>query len=377
MPKLEDPRAQLATPHLLLSVIATAIYLGQTRVLREALALTLRTVGPWTVSRYLRFAIGESKGDVEWAGQETEPARGLENLGRVIPITSSILRSGLDKGKGRATTPEDQLSRRAPVIDPILEEAPTLEPSASPDSEHIKCRGSLSQPSGSSASPGVRVTFDDEAGNPSTPTTKALGLEAVPDSRGLSPAKPKEQGLDSEESHEETEDDGEMDNSESMPHFYGFASNKIGEACACWLARWGLDVLAYEERAMNQADEHAESSETLLHPPLRIWGHGGLPARWLRATLSTDVLFVSTEMERYRVARRVVELRRKGWERRCAEVQRDSDDFDEPAWEEEQAEWEEEERELEEVFASGIFYTHIVSDCSVVYCGSLIGADLP
>lgn len=344
MPTPEDRKAQLATPHLLLSIIATAIYLGHTRLLREALALTLRTIGPWTVGRYLRFAIGESIGEPEWEGQANEPARGLENVARVVRIAPLPSPSRIDKGKGRAMSPEGNASRKASAIDPILEEAAI----GSPDRDDVKCRGSLSQPSA------LRNKRSAEmAAAKSGQLTVDLNLVGG----ALSPAKPKEQGLDQEETHDTSQDD-EADH--FLPHFYGFASNKIGEACASWLARWGLDILAYEEQAAKHEGKESDATDTRLHPPLRIWGHGGLPARWLRAVLAADVLFVKSEIERYRVARRVVELRRLGWERRCAQVLRERLDTGR-AWEEEQEEWEDEESELEEVFATGVYYTHMVS----------------
>ena len=130
----------------------------------------------------------------------------------------------------------------------------------------------------------------------------------------------------------------------AMPHYYGFPSDKIGEACGCWLARWGVEVL---------------DIEATLPPnhPTRLWRHRGLPAAFIRAVLSSDSFFVKDEIERYRVARRVLDLRRAGWEGEI-EVKGDlsvgsSQDGCE--------EWEEDETELEKVFAEGIYYTHMAS----------------
>lgn len=40
--------------------------------------------------------------------------------------------------------------------------------------------------------------------------------------------------------------------------FYGGVSDKIGEAAACWLARWGADMLRYEQEAITAASREAE-----------------------------------------------------------------------------------------------------------------------
>lgn len=114
---------------------------------------------------------------------------------------------------------------------------------------------------------------------------------------------------------------------------YGAVSNKIGEAAVCWLARWGPDMFAYEQKASSGRDfpispfavvpstrKRAEtlpsrpSEEAVVHVPPRlptIWARGGLTSKWVRELLSSDTLFVKGERERYDLARAVVELRRK------------------------------------------------------------------
>jgi len=118
----------------------------------------------------------------------------------------------------------------------------------------------------------------------------------------------------------EEEDDGEMSHKETIHsstasineddgavYNYGRISDKVGEACACFLARWGQEIFATEEAAM----EHGGSlDQTLLPQAPRIWARGGLTASWVRALLSSDDFFVANERERYNFARRVVELRR-------------------------------------------------------------------
>ncbi|KAI6159488.1 hypothetical protein EDD17DRAFT_1610737 [Pisolithus thermaeus] len=139
---------------------------------------------------------------------------------------------------------------------------------------------------------------------------------------------------------------------------YGAVSNKIGEAAVCWLARWGPDMFAYEEKASSGRDfpispfavvpstrKRAEtlpsrpSEEAVVHVPARlptIWARGGLTSRWIRELISSDTLFVKGERERYDLARAVVELRRK------------------------QGIDENEEKDWEMMFSEGIYYANML-----------------
>ncbi|KAG6857655.1 hypothetical protein H0H87_010224 [Tephrocybe sp. NHM501043] len=118
----------------------------------------------------------------------------------------------------------------------------------------------------------------------------------------------------------------------SPSYHYGALSDKIGEACACWLARWGADILSLEEKQMDAASHEERNasftrrrSKTVpsgstsntaterqeeFHVPV-IWSRGGLNARWVSAVISADTFFIRGERERYDFARRVIELRRK------------------------------------------------------------------
>lgn len=124
------------------------------------------------------------------------------------------------------------------------------------------------------------------------------------------------------------------DGNNGPSYHYGAISDKIGEACACWLARWAVDMLAYEEdrsksdvatiisrkraRTIPFGTSFADtkvsqllSSQKPFDGPV-IWGRGGLSAEWVAAIVSADTLFVKGELERYEFAKSVVELRRKG-----------------------------------------------------------------
>ncbi|KAF8349856.1 hypothetical protein F5887DRAFT_942684 [Amanita rubescens] len=99
--------------------------------------------------------------------------------------------------------------------------------------------------------------------------------------------------------------DGDKPGSASPVFYYGTVSDKIGEACACWLARWGSDMLDCEEILEGI---HPNPSSNPIPP---IWRRGGLSPKWIATLLAADTLFVRGECERYEVARRAVEIRRR------------------------------------------------------------------
>ncbi|EIN13191.1 hypothetical protein PUNSTDRAFT_123350 [Punctularia strigosozonata HHB-11173 SS5] len=171
----------------------------------------------------------------------------------------------------------------------------------------------------------------------------------------------------SEDSQEETADERAFD--------YGAVGTKIGEAAACWLARWGRDVLTYElsvspsPSSSSATSQIASSSDhsaagpsrprsyTLPTTPAlsslspvqsdpegrtldvpRIWRRGGLTAKWASAVLASDMLFVRDEKERYEMAKEIVELRRR-------------EGIDEG-----------EEKEWENMFADGIYYCNMMME---------------
>lgn len=146
------------------------------------------------------------------------------------------------------------------------------------------------------------------------------------------------------------DDDGEEDSIER--HFiYGGVSDKVGEAAASWLARWGCDMLICEQEQSPSPSiisgsslKHSDSApSTVVSTRVcssipSIWSRGGLDARWARAILSSDLLFVRGERERYEMAKAVLELRR-------------SDGIDE-----------EEEKEFADLFENGIHFMHMVGE---------------
>ncbi|ORX35928.1 hypothetical protein BD324DRAFT_682080 [Kockovaella imperatae] len=274
---------QLVTPRLLLSILSTAIYLGHTSLMREVLGIVLRTVSPMTITRYLAFALGDGIGPEEWADQDVASAKGLEDVGQKVVIV-------------RPSEADDQASFV--------------------NSDEEGKVGDTTRSSSHPASPS----------SSSTPTVKTV----------------QRMGSLSRATDTSTISDADF----PMPQYYGFPSDKIGEACACWIAKWGVDVLDIE-------------STLPASSPVRIWRHRGLPANFLRAALSSDSFHVKDEYERYRVARRVLDLRRMGWEEEMDTTGDLSLNSTSP---EECEEWNEDESHLEAVFADGIYYTHMNFD---------------
>jgi hypothetical protein len=286
--------AQPATPRFLLSLLATSIFLGLPGVTQSVLHLILGNVSPWSVGVYLGFAIGRGIGSYageEWEDGE-EPGRAavtLESLGKTdsprLPPLDTVRRDSVASSSQRGI------------------KTANLTPTPSPTSRH-----SAWTPTGDSATP--------------RPASPALSAKSASSSSSL------ESHL-IRSLHSFTEPEATF--------YYGVASVRIGEACAAWLCKWGADVLDVEERThavsvmgveerfngmqLGRKTEPADvrsrtsarpgsppSSVPVVFPPL--FSLGGLPATWLRAVISSDAFFVGSELERYKVARRVYELRR-------------------------------------------------------------------
>ncbi|KAG6331604.1 hypothetical protein ID866_7486 [Astraeus odoratus] len=162
---------------------------------------------------------------------------------------------------------------------------------------------------------------------------------------------------DPAESDTESENDNQPRRSPSF--IYGAVSDKIGEAAVCWLARWGPDMFAYEERASGRdfsvtpsvpptsrrraetMPSRSSSDEVPVSVPPRvpvIWARGGLTSKWIRELISSDALFVKGERERYDLARAVVEFRRR------------------------QGIDEDEEKDWQIMFQEGIYYANMLVD---------------
>lgn len=282
-----------ATPRFLLSLLATATYLGIPSVASQAVTLVLCSITPFTVSHYLRFALGYGiQGAMEakerrgapsqvWDWELEGPAWGLANLAQGSSSRSHKIGS---EARTDAVSTLTQTAQAVSLHDRVADD-----------------------------------TIDDtKEHDPSTESqTATLGY------------------LDEADASMETYD------TEHCGFFYGAQSDKIGEACSCWLLRWGADVLLAEEQLhrhnSGQAwlvkmpdyilpfgkmpvphslaqDDHPNQVATLLRPPHpTVWRHprlGGIPAQWVRSIISSDSFWIREEWDRYDVARRVVAMRR-------------------------------------------------------------------
>ncbi|KAG2070691.1 hypothetical protein BDR04DRAFT_1076522 [Suillus decipiens] len=281
---------QTASPQLLLSLLATAVYLSIPSMASLAVNCIMNTIGPYTVIPYLNFAIG--KAIEAHPDHKNEAAVGLENIGQ--PVTSQSRSSSTSRSPLRTSStkqdPADDLSDKLLDLD-VQKEDP--------------------------------AEFDEAQSEP---------------------------------------DDGPV----REPHFhYGLLSDKIGEAAACWIARWGADMLIYEEKAScgpelpvtpvpipaqnvssrKRADTMPAKPSTFSEPTVPephvipvIWARGGLNSKWVRHILGSDLLFVKGEKERYDMACTIVELRRR------------------------QGIDEEEEKDWEMMFRESIYYANLLMD---------------
>ena len=329
--------AELATPRLLLSLLATSIYLGYNPLIREVTAMILRTVSPSSVGRYLGFAIGDGIGEEEWEGQDDEAARGLENVAQKFPDRQS----------------SDQAARAS---------------RQGPHSTQSSPRKSSYNHRDSTASDGKH---EDDVKVGSAPSHDKVQSHSEPTNS---------RRMQDEHDHNIDPDENIRVDQSHMPHFYGSISNKIGEAAVCWLSRWALDLLHVELAVPKIAPQGAAVVESW-----KVFGYGGIPARFIRALLSSDSFFVRSEMERYRVARAILDLRRSGFETELNgdatqedrdlgdigtgttstlldDVVREEDEDDSASQHETEIwdAWEEEEQEMMRIFAEGVYYSHMV-----------------
>ncbi len=206
-----DETAQWATPRFLLSLIATSTYLGVPSVTSLALTLILGSITPYTVSAYMRFASG--LGIVEPSSMHQDSPASISNS---TSLPSDEL-EGCLVGWERLSAPDAAAS-------------PTSSANAEADQQRRPSTRAWSTARGSSAR-----RSHDAGGSPTTMTPR----------RGSTP--PPMQRLDTAASSSTYSlETGGAEDGGSAQLFYGPSCNKIGEACVCWLGRWGGDVLDWE-----------------------------------------------------------------------------------------------------------------------------------
>ncbi|CDS00050.1 hypothetical protein [Sporisorium scitamineum] len=323
---LIDKRSHPATPRFLLSLLATSIYLNIPSVTAQALTLVLCSLTPFTVTQYLRFAIGygiegtdlhRSASDQmlhdldEWDWELEGPARTLEEIARLDPLSSSSPRAQSNtRFSSRATAASDEFAAN---FSSKLRVA-----SSSPGSR---------RESATSAAPPVHAGGRDEK-------------RSAKKTAGFSESEPAGLAMHAVDSI-------------SPEYQYGLTADKIGEACVCWFSRWGLDIFELEcsmerERiveietwirmcredrdfgrlallrdrlhtgdvdllhtSMLPRGRMPDAEERMPSPRLRVWSYPSMPSSWVRAIISSDGFFVPSELHRYEFAKKVVEFRRK------------------------------------------------------------------
>ncbi|KAH9982163.1 hypothetical protein BGW80DRAFT_1247123 [Lactifluus volemus] len=247
----------------------------------QALSSVLNTIGPSTVINYLQFACGEGIGPLQDA--DLDPLVGLEHVAQLVKTeTADCAPPPVDSSK--------------PASDKVVESF----------SQNLEA-----------------LSVEEQVRNSQSGSVRGEGFPVEKENPAelLSPESDDRSSL--------------MDETGSDLSFsYGAVSDKIGEACVCWLARWGADMLACEQQAAG-APKQATSSTSISTPSIGrqsalsgwepfnsdvvptplpkvpfIWRRGGLTAIWVRALISSNLLFVRGEKERYELAKAVVELRR-------------------------------------------------------------------
>ena len=302
------PGHQPVTPRFLMSLLAVSIYLCMPSLTAEALSYVINTIGPFTVMDYLRFAYGEGLGPLQEG--DLDPLVGLEHVAHLIKAETADCNQSIGTGPRTQGKDVECFSQNLEALS-VEDQVHNYQGRASPSS-------------------GQSIEKED-------PT------ELSSDS-GSSTFVPGETGS-------------------NLSFSYGSVSDKIGEACVCWLARWGADMLVLEQevggsskkpvpyppvaipqRAIGRRStvsgwqtpfSDVNDSPPLPQPPL-IWRRGGLTSTWIRALISSDLFFVKSERERYDLAKAVVELRREGG-----------------ILEEEEVEW-------AKMFTEGIYYANMV-----------------
>jgi hypothetical protein len=280
-----------------------SVYLSVPSLAAQTLSSIINTIGPFTVIDYLRFAYGEGIGPLQ--EEDFDPLVGLEHVAQLVNGDEDT--TSTSRGAGRPARDKDVQSLSQSLDDFSVADMTS-------QSEPIRRRD-------------LSVEKEDPA---------ELSSESGSPTSSLN----------------ETEPDRSFS--------YGAVSDKIGESCVCWLARWGADMLVCEQQVTSTPKQFSPFTPTSTPPPAMsrrstastwrtshpdvvsspkvplIWRRGGLTAAWIRALVSSDLLFVRGEKERYDLARTIVELRRS-----------------EGILEAEEVEW-------SKMFTEGIYYANMV-----------------
>ncbi|EAU92960.1 hypothetical protein CC1G_03747 [Coprinopsis cinerea okayama7 len=88
-----------ATPRFLLSLLATSLYLSIPAVASQALSMIFKTIGPYTVTTYLNFALGKSIDYAETLWADPEAGVGLEKVAELLDDEGNSLSPEPDAGE--------------------------------------------------------------------------------------------------------------------------------------------------------------------------------------------------------------------------------------------------------------------------------------
>ncbi|KAG7450725.1 uncharacterized protein BT62DRAFT_1001516 [Guyanagaster necrorhizus] len=230
-----------------------------------------------------------------------------------------------------------------------------------------KCTRSEGAAEGAVGLESVAELLKDQDSDNDKSILPSLSRNNRPNSVPTSSFEPTEDGM-SLKSHPASTQSRSQTPPEPVTFHYGAVSDKIGEAAAAWLSRWGPDILSYEEKVVEgvldkdvpplpshpktirrraktldsairaEVVDAASTSVTIPTIPV-IWRRGGLSPHWVKALISSDSFFARDEMERYDFAKRAVKLRRK---------QGGIDSGEEAIW--------------KEMFETGIYYANMVPE---------------
>lgn len=252
-----------ATPRFLLSLLATSIYLGVPSLTSAATTLILASFTPYTISTYLRFALGKPLVGVEEARSRTEDEKSE-------PLWDWELEGpcwGLARIGKRISNPAEDQQDTKHTASP-LRDLSALTESLIEDSE------------------GIRSPLTSQAG-PSRDDSPDVARRTSSSSIMSGQAHPR---TGKRSSHSAT---GPLLD-------YGQVANRIAESCFCYLNRWGGDIAkvemekwAYDETALEdwlaqQCDDPREDT-VLLSEVIApyILPRGQVPARILPVVGST------------------------------------------------------------------------------------------
>ncbi|KAF8876235.1 hypothetical protein CPB85DRAFT_1443891 [Mucidula mucida] len=248
---------QPATPQFLLSLLATSIYLSIPTLASQALSAIYGTTGPYTVIRYLNFALGKSISLDDQAS-----AVGLEAVAEMLDSASDTDDDLVAPSLSRYPSSLKGKGRRSPSPEVL---------SASPN-------GSFERISPSSdTAPAETLSFhygaiSDKIGEAATAWLSRWG-----------------------------------------PDILVYEEQLLGN-----VLNVHPSIVKQRKRAKTIPGGHENvAAETDSRPPNcadakipLIWRRGGLSPLWVKALISSDSFFVKHERERYEFAKRVVDLRR-------------------------------------------------------------------